>query len=134
MKRLSFLFTASVLVLAGFSAYTVQLSYFDVDARESDFMVTWQTEVEEQVRAYELYRKTSYNEAYTLIQSFDAHGAEKPYEYMDDQVYKSASEEVDYRLDAVFSNGLRQQLGHRSMNYTPTYVRRTWGSIKAMFQ
>lgn len=134
MKLRALLFATSVLVLAGFSAYTVQLSYFDVEAREADFLVAWQTEVEEEVRAYELFRKTSYNDEYMLVQAFDAHGSDKVYEFVDDQVYKSASEEVDYRLDAIFANGLRQQLGHRSVNYTPTYVRRTWGSIKAMFQ
>ncbi|MDX1546474.1 MAG: hypothetical protein R3247_05780, partial [Rhodothermales bacterium] len=59
---------------------------------------------------------------------------QKEYRFVDDQVYKSAAEELDYRLDAVFSNGLRQQVASKKLNYTPTAIRRTWGSIKAMFQ
>jgi hypothetical protein len=34
----------------------------------------------------------------------------------------------------VYSNGLREVLASKSLNYTSTPLRRSWGSIKAMFQ
>jgi hypothetical protein len=58
----------------------------------------------------------------------------KPYSFRDDQVYKSAADQLDYRLEVVYENGLREVLVTKSLNYTTTAIRRTWGSIKAMFQ
>ncbi len=135
MKRLPLLLVL-VLLLAGAAAfsYSVKLSYFTVERQQNDFVLAWQATLEEDVRSYELYRKTSYTADFARIQTFSAHGAGKEYRFKDDQVYKTSSEELDYRLDVVFTNGLRQQVAEKKLNYTPTAVRRTWGSIKAMFQ
>jgi hypothetical protein len=138
MKRLSLLIVL-VLLLTGAGtamqgAFSVRLSYFNADPQDNNFVLTWKAEQEEDVRVYELYRKTSYTGAYVKVQGMNGHGVGKEYKYLDNQVYKSSSEEVDYRLDVVYTNGLRQHLAEKRLNYTPTAVRRTWGSIKAMFQ
>ena len=135
MKR----FTLSSLALlllaaAGAQSFEVRLSYFNIEQENNDFILLWQAEEEEDVRHYEVYRKTSFIAEFERIQEITAHGPNKEYRFKDDQVYKSASEELDYRLDVVFTNGLRQQVAARKLNYTPTAIRRTWGSIKAMFQ
>ncbi len=115
--------------------YGVKLEYFDVKPEGRDFAIKWQMEVEDEVRIYELTRRTPYsNNQFVAVQTFSAHGVGVPYEFRDDQVYKSASEQLDYRLVAVYENGLREVVITLSMNYTSTAVRRTWGSIKAMFQ
>lgn len=136
MKRF---FSAFLLImLAGASlaaaSYTVRLNYFTVQPQGNDFLLTWQAEVEEDVQVYEVYRKTAFAENFKLVTKLSPHGARKQYQFVDNQVYKIESEELDYRLDAVFTNGLRQQVAERKINYAPTAVRRTWGSIKAMFQ
>ncbi len=135
MKRFSVLLLL-VLLLAGAStmAFNVKLSYFSVERQGNNFVLTWKADLEEDVRAYELYRKTSYTSDFAPVHTITPHGVDKEYRFTDDQVYKSATEELNYRLDAVFTNGLRQQVAERKLNYTPTAVRRTWGSIKAMFQ
>lgn len=123
-----------VLTGAGMYVSSVQLDYFNLERQENDFILTWQMRVEQDVRSYALSRKTGYSEDYTQIRSLAPHGINKPYTHRDDQVYKAASEQVVYRLEALFMDGSRQILGERQMNYTPTAARRTWGSIKAMFQ
>ncbi|MFQ5570049.1 MAG: hypothetical protein ACE5G0_10275 [Rhodothermales bacterium] len=135
MKRLPLLIVL-LLVLGGasLSAFTVKLEYFKVERQNNDFVLSWKTEIEEDVRSYELYRKTSYAATFSVIKTFTPHGVGKEYTFKDDQVYKASSEQVDYRLEAVFSNGLRQHIAEKQLNYTPTAIRRTWGSIKAMFQ
>lgn len=136
MKRL--LSQTMVILLAAASmaafSYTVRLNYFDVQRQNNDFLLTWQAEVEEDVQVYEVYRKTAFATDYTLVKKVPPHGVRKQYQLLDNQVYKVLTEQLDYRLDAVFTNGLRQQVAERKINYTPTAVRRTWGSIKAMFQ
>ena len=135
MKRLS-LFILLVLLLAGAGLWagSVRLAYFKAERQGNDFLITWKADIEQDVRSYELFRKTSYAADFSSIQSLSAHGVGKEYQFKDDQVYKAASEQVDYRLEAIFTNGLRQQVAERKINYTPTALRRTWGSIKAMFQ
>ena len=113
-----------------------RLSFFQIQEDRQDFIVTWQAEVEQQVRAYELMRRTQFtNGQFVQVKQALAHGINKPYTLRDDQVYKNSSaEQVDYQLEVIYENGVRQILATRSVNYTPTTARRTWGSIKAMFQ
>lgn len=115
---------------------TVQLNFFKVEKQENNLIISWETLQEESVREYTLYRRTSYtNNQFVAIQKvFTAHGTGKLYRYVDDQVYKSALDKVDYQIEVVYANGLRQVLSTQSINYTSTALRRTWGSLKAMFQ
>lgn len=127
----------ALLLLAGwtFSSNDAALRFFKVDRENNDMVVTWEATAEEGMDRYELQRKTRFtNNQYIVVSDVEPHGADKQYRLIDDQVYKSSSERVDYRLEAVFENGVRKELAAQSISYTPTAVRRTWGSIKAMFQ
>ncbi len=121
---------------AGSGLYGVKLSFFKVeDEAGRNFVLTWQAEQETSVRHYEVLRRTIHsNGVFIPLKTLPAHGPNKPYTFRDDQVYKTAADQVDYQLEVVFENGLRQILASKSVNYTPTAIRRTWGSIKAMFQ
>ena len=114
---------------------TVQISYFRITEEGNDILVSWQAREESDVKEYELYRMTRLtNNQFVKIQSIPPHGIDKAYLYRDDQVFKSTSELVDYRLEVVYLDGVREQLARDQVNYTSTAIRRTWGSIKAMFQ
>lgn len=122
-------------VVAATMGYGVRLSSFDVSPDGRSFAITWQTEAEEEVREFEIMRRTPYsNDQFVRVHALKAHGVGRPYAYRDDQVYKSAADQVDYRLEAVYANGMREVVVSKSLNYTTTAIRRTWGSIKAMFQ
>ena len=97
-------------------------------------MLTWETDVEADVQSFELFRKNSQSPTFARVAEVDAHGTGLPYAVRDDGVYKTGSEMIDYRLEVVYSNGLRQHVAEKKVNYTPTAIRRSWGSIKAMFQ
>ena len=125
---------ALLILLTGAGMVSVQLNYFNAEREGSAIIVTWEAEVEEDVRAYELFRRSSFAGEFTEIASSGPLGVGRQYLVRDDQVYKDAAELVDYRLEVVFTNGLRQRLAEKKVNYTPTAIRRSWGSIKAMFQ
>jgi hypothetical protein len=115
--------------------YGVRLSFFEVSPEGRDFSLGWQMDVEDGVREYELLRRTPYtNDAFVQVQTFRPQGPGRLYSFRDDQVYKAAADQLDYRLEVVYENGLREVVVTKSLNYTTTAVRRTWGSIKAMFQ
>ncbi len=113
----------------------VQLSYFRVTEDPGGMIVTWQVETEEEVREYELQRMTRFtNNRFVKVESFQPHGIDKSYSFKDTQIFKASSEQVDYQLEVIYSNGQRELLAREQVNYTSTAIRRTWGSIKAMFQ
>ncbi len=134
MRSLLYLFVFLALTGASLLDNTVKLRYFTVEHEDNAFAIAWESEEEQDVASYELYRKTSFAVEFVQIGTADPHGIDKAYTIQDDQVYKAASEQVDYRLEVVFNDGVRQLLAEKKVNYTPTAIRRSWGSIKAMFQ
>ena len=134
VRRILLLLSVLVLTATSFG-YGVKLEYFQIVPEGRDFVVKWQMETEDEVREYELTRRTPYsNQQFVKVEGLVAHGTGVPYEFRDDQVYKSAADQLDYRLEVVYQNGLREVVLTQSVNYTSTAIRRTWGSIKAMFQ
>ena len=135
MKRFLQL-TLVIFLLAGFSSQgTVRMSFFKVNEESGDLVISWQTEEELDVREYELQRMTRFtNGQFVKVESLPPHGPDKAYLFTDEQIFKSSSERVDYRLEVIYTDGVRQQLAREQVNYTSTAIRRTWGSIKAMFQ
>ncbi len=137
MKRLSLLFLVllSVSAFSSLNTGTVQMRFFKIDEEGSDLVVSWQTDQEVEVREFELQRMTRFtNNQFVKIESIEPHGTSKSYIYRDDQIFKASSEQVDFRLEVVYDNGVRELLAREQVNYTSTAIRRTWGSIKAMFQ
>ena len=134
LRPLPVILALLVLTAASFG-YGVKLEYFEVSPEGKNFTVKWQMEAEEDVREYELTRRTPYtNQQFVKVQAMAAHGVGVPYEFLDDQVYKTGSDQLDYRLEVIYNNGLREVVATKSVNYTSTAMRRTWGSLKAMFQ
>lgn len=131
MRALLFLLTG-ILLIASVS-HNVRLRYFNAEYNGAAMVLTWEAEAEPGVRTYELHRKTEQSDQFKLLVELQAHGVNTPYTVRDEQVYKSPMAMVDYRLEAVLNNGLRQRVAERRVNYTPTATTRSWGSIKAMF-
>ncbi|MEX0747698.1 MAG: hypothetical protein WD275_06835 [Rhodothermales bacterium] len=128
---------ALVVAVAGWGMLfsSVRLSMFTVDAENSDLIIKWQANVEEEVAHYQVKRLTRLDNDFVEIAKIPAQGANKLYVFRDDKIYKTAAETVEYELVAVSADGRTEiSLGRRQTAYTPTAVRRTWGSIKAMFQ
>lgn len=136
MRILIITFLAFAVIGAGVLTQTdVQLTYFKVEKESNDLLVSWEADIEQEVREYEVQRMTRFtNNRFLKVKTIVPHGTAKPYLFRDDQVFKVGDEQVDYRLEVIYTNGVREQLARQSVNYTSTAIRRTWGSIKAMFQ
>lgn len=128
---------ALLIVLLTAAAATPQVVFSKLEARSqgSVVVVRWQTAVEEEVASYTLERQTRFDTKFKEVKKFDPQGASKLYEFKDEGVYKTAAEVVQYRLRVTFRDGAIYMTDPPvSVNYSTTAVRRTWGSIKAMFQ
>lgn len=135
MRPILSIFLVLLLTGAGLWSGQVRLTAFQIQEQGNDFRVSWTTEVEDEVRHFEVMRRSpNSNEQFVRVYSVPAHGIGREYGFLDAQVFKSGSDKLDYRLEAVYQNGVREAVRTESVNYTSTAVRRTWGSLKAMFQ
>lgn len=130
------LFTSILLIfgfLVGTAVANVVFSRFDARTEGNDIVVTWQASVETDVKEYVLERKTLFDAQFVEMARFQPRGTSHVYTYRDERVFKVQSEQVSYRLRVIDVDNSFVVTDAISIDYTPTAVRRTWGSIKAMF-
>ncbi len=127
--------------LAAFSAGNFTLTEFRASLSEensNEITVIWMAENDGQVSEYELLRKMPQDQEFYSIDMKDPRPSMGPveYSYTDRSVFKSQArgEQVIYKLKAHFTDGRVEELGQTDINYISSGVRRTWGSIKRMFQ
>jgi hypothetical protein len=124
-------------LLAAASFSGVALSKFEAYTEGNMVVVTWQAEqgTENGVAAYILDRKTDLDHGWREVATLSYAGSAAEYTYQDKTLYKMAANQVEYRLRVRYSNGSVETFDQKARaDYTSTAVRRTWGSIKAMFQ
>jgi len=131
-RQLSILPLLGTALLLGMSS--VVLSRFEAQTEGSDVVVTWQASVETNVMTYALERKTRYDSQFKELTRIAAKGPNQLHQYRDTKIYKAAGEQVQYRLRIIYADQSFVTVDPVSVDYTPTAIRRTWGSIKAMFQ
>ena len=120
-----------------------QLSFFRIDQENDVFVISWEAEQEIEVDGYTVLRRTPHTHGdFVEVDDVRAQGSGQTYTLQDQGIYEppsgrqqgSAAEQVSYRLEVTYVNGVSEVLVTREASYQPTAVRRTWGSIKAMFQ
>lgn len=134
MFRLASTIAFLLVFLVGVALASVVFSRFDARTEGNDIVVSWETSVETDIREYVLERRTIFDTQFLEMARLEAHGSNSPYTYRDERVFKVQAEQVSYRLRMIDDNGSFAGVTDPiTVDYTPTAVRRTWGSIKAMF-
>lgn len=100
------------------------------------FAIEWQVGDESEVEKYVVKRKTANSNRFVTV------GEVRPsrsgtYRVEDDgaSIFKTESNDIVYRIE-VYGRGQSEPIEYREVSsvYASSTVRRTWGSIKAMFQ
>lgn len=128
---------AVALLMVGWSPadFRPLLEQYDVRTLGGQPELTWKSKVEDGVDYYQVRRKMRFDSDFQAIgPEIAARGNGHTYSFVDTELYKTSGEVVEYQLLAVSEEGLEYAFDVYQINYTPTTVRRTWGSIKAMFQ
>lgn len=130
-----FILILIALVLAGwrFAAFEVSLDRYEISKVEGLPVLTWESKVEQDAKHYEVHRRSQSAPGFESIGTIAVKGAGSSYEFVDTKLYKM-DETVEYQLYAVSMQGQHLEFPVKHISYSPTAVRRTWGSIKAMFQ
>ncbi len=125
--------------MLAFTGNNITISDFDAKVSEdNEILVVWAAENEGDIDEYELHRKMPQDSEFRFVDTKDPQPSmgRVEYEYLDRSVFKSQTkgEQVVYKLKARMNNGNVDVVGQTDVHYTSSGVRRTWGSIKRMFQ
>jgi hypothetical protein len=97
----------------------------------------WATENESNVLSFEILRSVNYNNGYVSIATINPKGP-SIYEYIDYSAFRRTTTVYYYRIKVKFKDG---ESYFPALNEAPltvdhnvSGVRRTWGSIKALFR
>jgi len=142
MNSIKYFYATVLLGLLLIAANTATVTLFKADIPDTannEIKLEWTVQEEKNVQHYEIKRKMVRDTEFSTIAIVDAKppsATPNQYDYMDRNVFRNSgnSEPVVYELNVFFTNGDSKFIGQAEVNYTSTAVRRTWGSIKAMFQ
>jgi hypothetical protein len=121
------LFTLVATVFAG--AY---LEQFNASSEGDDIKLEWKTGEEASVKSFVIERSPISYESFVEIATIKPQGSNSFYSYTDNSAYKATELVFKYRLKIVASEVSYSKTISVSQNISG--VKRTWGSIKAMFR
>lgn len=100
----------------------------------STVTLTWITDEEPNVARFEIERRVGTSGEFGYIANVRPKGPSL-YEFVDYSAYKVTSTLYQYRIKIVFSDNTSPiYVGPVTVTHTVSGVKRTWGSIKAMFR
>jgi|WetSurMetagenome_2_1015567.scaffolds.fasta_scaffold182323_2 hypothetical protein len=132
--------TFTILVLLAVSVFVafggpIQDRSFSARSDGNYITLQWVSQDEAGVLRYELERKAGANGQYVSIAQIDPRGNNNGYTYVDESAFMRTTESVYYyRINVVYANGSSVYYGPITVSHSVSSVRRTWGSIKAMFR
>jgi hypothetical protein len=145
MRKFSFfVIFASLLILAASNAFKLETFTAEIaEDNRSAVRLKWTVSADQDVASYILWRQTSDQMTRNQIQEIEARAGNDPkksYSFDDNTLYKmdnSASQQVTYFIQVKMKGSgqiIEPMNNQTKLSYTSTTARRTWGSIKAMFQ
>jgi hypothetical protein len=109
------------------------LNYFEVKSQGDNVQVEWQTGTESNINHYSIQRRTPQT-SFVEIATIQPKGSNSLYTYVDQSIYKTNDVIFIYQLKIVDSDMQATYSVERSASPNISGIKRTWGSIKAMFR
>jgi len=129
--KLSYVLVIILLTTAVFAG--TFLEYFQGRSEDEDIILEWKTREEADLQNFKVERKTPQS-SYVEIATIQPKGSNSYYTYIDQSAYKSQNMMFIYRLKIVDNSGQVSYSNEVSVSHSVSGVKRTWGSIKAMFR
>lgn len=116
------------------SAEIIRPGSFTGRSDGSNVVLTWITDEEPNVARFEIERRTGTIGEFLYIGNVQPKGPSE-YEFIDYSSLTPTSILYQYRIKIVFTNGATPQIvGPITVTHSVSGVRKTWGSIKALFR
>ena len=132
MKFRYYLYIIILLAIATVYAGTF-LEYFHGRSEGDDVRLEWKTREEVNLQHFRIERKTPQN-SFVEISTVQPKGNNSYYTYLDQSAYKTTDMIFIYRLKIIDTNGQTSYSNEVTVSHNVSGVKRTWGSIKAMFR
>jgi hypothetical protein len=135
LKRSLWLSSLLVLALSGIAAAGVIKGQPSARSDGSSVTLHWDSDDETGIVGYEIAREAGYGSQYAvLLPLFKAKGSNQPYDFVDETAFRTTGTFYKYRITGIYASGARSDPYEVGVNHTVNTVRKTWGSIKAMFR
>jgi hypothetical protein len=129
--RVSWILT--ILLIATAVLAGTYLEYFQGRSEGEDIRLEWKTREEVNLQHFKVERKTPQS-SFVEITTIEPKGNNSYYTYLDQSAYKTDNMLFIYRLKIIDTNGQASYSNEVSVSHSVSGVKRTWGSIKAMFR
>ena len=123
----------SVFILATAIYASAFLDYFHGHSEGDDVRIEWRTGEETNLQRFIIERKTPQS-PYVELATINPKGTNSFYSYLDEAAYKIEDLVFIYRLKIVDNDGAISHSSEVTVSHNVSGVKRTWGSIKAMFR
>jgi hypothetical protein len=134
LVRLSASLAVFFIVVTCAMADIIKDNSFQASSNGVNVTIHWITDQEPSVARFEVQRRSGTDGAFTTIGTLDPKGPSL-YEFVDNTAFRKVTTLYQYRIVVVFNNGSAPVVSTAiSVSHTVSGVRRTWGSIKAMFR
>lgn len=100
----------------------------------TNIVVQWRSDDESGVLEYRISRKAGTGGAFFVIARIKPMGNGQLYEHVDNTAFRVTDSFYQYEIKAIMTNGAEGTPYYVSVSHNVSSVRRTWGSIKAMFR
>ncbi|HKI46614.1 MAG TPA: hypothetical protein VKA08_14895 [Balneolales bacterium] len=138
--KLLLLFSIALMTIAASNGIIQDFHASIPDQSRTEILVQWVVSNVDEVDHFELERKLVRDASFIKLTDIQpgqqtTGSGDLKYSYIDKTIYKTStgSEPVVYQLNIIFKDN-SEQSAQAEVDYTTTAIRRTWGSIKAMFQ
>ncbi|MFA6597173.1 MAG: hypothetical protein WCS69_05560 [Ignavibacteriaceae bacterium] len=98
-----------------------------------NILVEWKTSEETNVKEFIVERCTPQSD-YVALETIKPKGSNSYYSFLDQNAYKVTDVMFKYRIKIVDNNNAVSTTQEVSVSHNISGVKRTWGSIKAMFR
>ncbi len=122
-----FIILSALITYAG-----VDLLKFSARSQNGNVIVAWQTVTESNLNYFVVERKTV-NGSFMELGKV-APRPDKNYEYVDQSAFKTSDQLYVYRIKIVDNDGSVSYSEEKAVAHNVSSVKRTWGSIKALFR
>jgi len=109
------------------------LHYFHAKSEGENVVLTWETGEEANITEYVILRGVE-KEQMVEIAVVKPKGSNSNYKFTDESAYKTNDSFYIYQLKILDGDGSETFSNHVSVSHRPSSVKRTWGSIKALFR
>lgn len=121
-----------LIIFAGILLAGADLLKFTARSSGGNIIISWQTSTETNLKQFVIERKTV-NGSFAEI-AFVNPQADKNYEYVDQTAFKASDQLYVYRLKIIDNDGSVTYSWEVAVPHNVSSVKRTWGSIKALFR